>query len=513
MYFYSTTTVNRSALLAASHSRCPHEVAVSCVTRGARSSLCGLRGLPRNTTAPAARPLLQTRMWLAIISGAAAESTCSSRELPPWTPLQNIRRGTFGGEHSKQGLTVTQLAARPMLFHLDHVLTNRECDLLIRRSADRLRAARTYNGVLSSEPADANSVNDFSNSGGSSHPQHGIRCSSTATFTQAEIEADAELWHVHSKLILAARFPDRDAELLQITQYFPGQYYGLHADSSAELGRMASLLVYLNDVGAGGETVFPLADGYSLPEGHGPPASDLPYLLDVDNVRSAYAGTRLHMADLRPWCNDTSDRALRVPPRAGSALLWYSHGLEHSLDFRALHGACPLHAAGSVKYVAQLVRRLPASRPPLLLPRYQKLSAQSLSDWSHCEVSQCELSITPVLALSPASRCAPAWPPPFATIMRACWTAWGRTRGRSSFDGTRATRSRHRHDRPLPSNDELDGADAYARRRCRWVQMSAGGKKCSGSGSWRELDCHRLAWKSKTSQVKLVPRQDLQSQS
>ena len=80
------------------------------------------------------------------------------------------------------------------------------------------------------------------------------------------------------------------------------------------------VLYYLNDVPAGGETVFPYA------------ATNNGYVWGSD------------------WIRDYSDctRGLLVPPRRGDAVLFYSvvsqGHMAGALDERSLHGGCPVHA-------------------------------------------------------------------------------------------------------------------------------------------------------------------------
>eukprot|EP00250_Pteridium_aquilinum_P006143 c16117_g1_i1 orf=336-1217(-) len=113
--------------------------------------------------------------------------------------------------------------------------------------------------------------------------------------------------------------PEEHGEGLQILHYEVGQKYEPHYDyfldaySSKNGGqRLATLLMYLSDVEAGGETVFPSA-----------------------NMNS---GLNFHQDDLSE-CGKTG---LSVRPRLGDALLFWSMRPDASLDPTSLHGGCPV---------------------------------------------------------------------------------------------------------------------------------------------------------------------------
>lgn len=113
--------------------------------------------------------------------------------------------------------------------------------------------------------------------------------------------------------------PEEHGEGIQILHYEVGQKYEPHYDyfldayNSQNGGqRLATLLMYLSDVEAGGETVFPSA-----------------------NMNSSLIS---HQNDLSE-CGKTG---LSVRPRLGDALLFWSMKPDASLDPTSLHGGCPV---------------------------------------------------------------------------------------------------------------------------------------------------------------------------
>ena len=124
--------------------------------------------------------------------------------------------------------------------------------------------------------------------------------------------------------------PPSHGEAFNLLRYRPGARYEAHYDSFAPDGygpqashRIATVLFYLSDVEAGGETVFPLA---------GPTGA-------------------AHLASRAP-IDYQACTGLRVRPRKGDALLFYSAHPNGSSDLQALHGGCPVERGE--KWVATL---------------------------------------------------------------------------------------------------------------------------------------------------------------
>ena len=116
--------------------------------------------------------------------------------------------------------------------------------------------------------------------------------------------------------------------LTHIYRYVPGQGYGLHHDA-VYFQRQATVLIYLNDVGEGGETVFPRAGVDSMDESQ---AEEMPKLEKV--------------------CASVS-RGIFVTPQQGTSVLWHNlvegavveqgeEQADRECDRQALHGSCPV---------------------------------------------------------------------------------------------------------------------------------------------------------------------------
>ncbi|XP_067048686.1 transmembrane prolyl 4-hydroxylase-like [Acropora muricata] len=102
-------------------------------------------------------------------------------------------------------------------------------------------------------------------------------------------------------------------------------------DSSCLLCRYITILIYLNDVAKGGETVFPIAD------------------------REDELNPKTHN---RNPAEDCSNGSLVIKPVKGSALMWYNNFLDEEtgkmgeIDKRSLHAACDV--AEGEKWVANM---------------------------------------------------------------------------------------------------------------------------------------------------------------
>eukprot|EP01138_Halocafeteria_seosinensis_P008152 gb/GECG01008332.1/.p1 GENE.gb/GECG01008332.1/~~gb/GECG01008332.1/.p1 ORF type:complete len:414 (+),score=72.55 gb/GECG01008332.1/:1-1242(+) len=171
---------------------------------------------------------------------------------------------------------------------------------------------------------------------------------SESAFIEESGDSDEIIQTVVDKMHREAAMPTKFGEVLQLTRYSEYQKYEFHFDSSMELGRLVTVLVFLQDVpeGLGGETVFPHArvkpsqaknlsklTGITLPEDEADPAWDDSDLPEVGETHQ----------DVQPSMQQFCDhpRVLKFRPRQGDAIMWFNHDPELLLDSKTVHGGCP----------------------------------------------------------------------------------------------------------------------------------------------------------------------------
>ncbi|XP_020974848.1 probable prolyl 4-hydroxylase 9 isoform X1 [Arachis ipaensis] len=149
----------------------------------------------------------------------------------------------------------------------------------------------------------------------------GIRTSS-GVFISASEDKTGTLEVIEEKIARATMIPRSHGEAFNILRYEIGQRYNSHYDAfnPSEYGpqksqRVASFLLYLTDVQEGGETMFPFEFGIII-------------LQNGSNMDGSYSYE--------------SCIGLKVRPRQGDGLLFYSLFPNGTIDPTSLHGSCPV---------------------------------------------------------------------------------------------------------------------------------------------------------------------------
>ncbi|MCM3570336.1 2OG-Fe(II) oxygenase [Neobacillus mesonae] len=121
----------------------------------------------------------------------------------------------------------------PLIVILGNVLSDEECDTLIRMSKDRLQRSEIRG-----------------------HEVHELRTSSSMFFEDSENET---ITRIEKRISQIMNIPVEHEEGIQVLNYQKGQEYKAHFDffSKTNNPRISTLVMYLSDVEDGGETYFP----------------------------------------------------------------------------------------------------------------------------------------------------------------------------------------------------------------------------------------------------------------
>ncbi|XP_018678679.2 prolyl 4-hydroxylase 1 isoform X5 [Musa acuminata AAA Group] len=118
---------------------------------------------------------------------------------------------------------------------------------------------------------------------------------------------------IEKRIAVFSQIPTENGESIQVLRYETNQYYTPHHDYFSDAfnlknggQRVATMLMYLNDVDEGGETIFPQAGSGECS------------------------------------CGGNKVKGLCMKPRKGNAILFWSMGLDGQSDPNSLHGACPI---------------------------------------------------------------------------------------------------------------------------------------------------------------------------
>ncbi|XP_078435424.1 2-oxoglutarate (2OG) and Fe(II)-dependent oxygenase superfamily protein [Wolffia australiana] len=201
------------------------------------------------------------------------------------------------GEARISDLSFQVLSWKPRAVYYPNFATRKQCETIIKVAKDRLAPSSLA-----------------LRKGETSESTKGIRTSS-GTFISAEDDRSGTLHFIEAKIARATMIPKEHGEAFNVLRYEIGQRYASHYDvfNPKEYGpqtsqRVASFLLYLSDVEEGGETMFPYEDGQNMNSGY-----------DYEKCVG-----------------------LKVKPRQGDGLLFYSLMINSTIDPMSLHGSCPV---------------------------------------------------------------------------------------------------------------------------------------------------------------------------
>ncbi|ARF14655.1 2OG-Fe(II) oxygenase [Sporosarcina ureae] len=125
----------------------------------------------------------------------------------------------------------------PLVVVLGNMLSDEECDELIRLSTDKMKRSKI----------------------GTVHAENEIRTSSGMFIEEPD---NLIITRIEKRIEAVMNIPIEHGERLQVLRYLPGQEYKAHHDffsaaSNVTNNRISTLVMYLNDVEQGGETFFP----------------------------------------------------------------------------------------------------------------------------------------------------------------------------------------------------------------------------------------------------------------
>ncbi|KAJ3706023.1 hypothetical protein LUZ61_009728 [Rhynchospora tenuis] len=201
------------------------------------------------------------------------------------------------GEGDSTPIPFQVLSWKPRALYFPNFASPEKCDAIVKLAKTRLRPSTL--ALRKGETEDSTK---------------GIRTSS-GTFLSASQDPSGALAWVEKKIAKVTMIPRAHGEAFNVLRYELGQRYASHYDAfnPAEYGpqrsqRVASFLLYLSDVEEGGETMFPFENGANMDIGY-----------DYEKCIG-----------------------LKVKPRKGDGLLFYSLMTNGTIDPTSLHGSCPV---------------------------------------------------------------------------------------------------------------------------------------------------------------------------
>jgi len=249
----------------------------------------------------------------ALALGALAARVASNGGARRRTEATRGARPTLADARARgrgRGMRVEPLSWYPRAFALRDALSEAQCEAVLRAARARVRRSTVVDGVTGASRVDP------------------IR-TSKQTFINRD---EAVVREIYDALSAVTTLPWTHNEDMQVLEYGVGEKYDAHEDvgedgtvSGRELSkdggkRVATVLLYLEEPEAGGETAFPDSEW-------------------IDPK----------MAEGTSW-SKCAEHRVAMKPRRGDGLIFWSVDPNGKIDHRALHVGCPVVAG--VKWTA-----------------------------------------------------------------------------------------------------------------------------------------------------------------
>ena len=180
---------------------------------------------------------------LRILNNQSLETVDASQSPYMYEPIDLAKRGNIIATTDRE-IKVLLKMDKPFITYLDNVLSTEECDELIHLSRNRLQPSEIIDPIT----GEKKSVPGRTSKGAYYH-----------------LNETSLISTIERRIAEITSHPIEHGEGLQVLNYDVGEEYKAHFDYfpanqvDTEKGgqRVATFLLYLNDVAAGGETIFP----------------------------------------------------------------------------------------------------------------------------------------------------------------------------------------------------------------------------------------------------------------
>lgn len=248
---------------------------------------------------------------------AIPTNTCAGGDV---CPRMSDNTSTLSQDlHIPPNLEWHVLSQDPYVVAMDDFISSAEAEQLIELASDgRLKEAM---------------VKGVQGNTATSNLESEVRSGKTAFLKAPEENSNPLLQHIIKRIHRLTYIPQQNGES-QVANYKVGQKFTFHRDSSNDFSdmnnqRLATFIVYLNDVEAGGETIFPHS-----------------YRVCDQSSRGTRIGPDGKSRSLISHCCELNwPGVLKIPPRRGRAVLFFNHHyFTQELNQKSQHAGCPVQA-------------------------------------------------------------------------------------------------------------------------------------------------------------------------